>query len=352
MNFSFREDPSRHVAHIDPPQMFIDEAWVSPADLKKIRAGRESELARTLQLVARHSLLAWASLSSSALLEIGVGSFSGFLLGIVASPFRAAWGLAPTSLTSRLSSAASSLRSSLTLPPVTVASLTSHLSLHAPDFTPVHLGHCMRSSGAIAAAADPGAVQAYRGIGNRGGSSVSVLPRGAASTVKGPRPQCLMTSWSGPTPDYPKMSLCLRHYLSSLPPPLLRGHIAVLCSPLISPGRVAALLSSHSPALYQAGVDTYDPPSGRPVLLPAGQGGGERGQVEAWLRGGGGMLVTHSRLFNGLECPVVIMLAGQPCDDPGSRSALLRATAGLALICNSNYVKEKELKKTFDVVKI
>ena len=152
--------------------------------------------------------------------------------------------------------------------------------------------------------------------------------------------------------DYPKMSLCLRHYLSSLPPPLLRGHIAVLCGPDISPGSVAPLLSSHSPALYQAGVHHYGSYSGRPVLLPAGQGGGERGQVEAWLGGGGGMLVTHSRLFNGLECPVVIMLTRRPAEDPGSRSGLLRATAGLALICDGNFVKEKEMKKTFDVVKI
>ena len=74
--------------------------------------------------------------------------------------------------------------------------------------------------------------------------------------------------------------------------------------------------------------------------------------MEAWLRGGGGMLVTHSRLFNGLECPVVIMLTSRPGDDQGIRSGLLRATAGLALICDSFYVKEKEMKKTFDVVKI
>ena len=96
----------------------------------------------------------------------------------------------------------------------------------------------------------------------------------------------------------------------------------------------------------------YDLYSDRPVLLPAGQSAGERGQVEAWLGGGGGMLVTHSRLFNGLESPVVIVVTQEPGNDQGSRSGMLRATAGLAVICDSRFTKEREMKKSFDVVKI
>ena len=71
-----------------------------------------------------------------------------------------------------------------------------------------------------------------------------------------------------------------------------------------------------------------------------------------WLRGGAAPLVTHNILFSGMEAATVIFVTGCPGRDPGARSAIMRATAGLLLVTDSKNVKEEELKKNYEIVYI
>ena len=307
------------------PQAFIDEIPVSQDDLKSIENGKMSCLAKTLLCVEQHCSMALVVLSTSSLLEVK-GSFT-------------------------------------TSPTVPLAMLTQHLAQHCPGFPVTQLNLCMRSSGNIAEAAGPRQVKAYRS-GGAITPATSVLAQGTRSTVGGPRPRCILTKWTGypNNPaigridyraigriDYAAISRGLASCLSSLSPTQLSGHIAVLCGGRVSPRRVAGLLPSST--LYDAGVEEYDY-YGVPVVFPTSERREQRQSVRRWLTGKSGVLVTHGETYNGLEAPVVILVARGLGLGAGFRSHMLRAVGQLVVITNSDRAEEEEIKKQFDVTHV
>ena len=227
---------------------------------------------------------------------------------------------------------------------VSLAKLTQHLAQHCPTFPVTQLNLCMRSSGNIAEVAGPQQVKAYWSV--RGNTTVtSVVAQGTRSTVGGTRPRCILAKWTGRI-DYSMIDRSLASCLSSLSPTQLSGHIAVLCGGNISPRKVAGLLPSST--LYDAGVEEYDF-DGDPSLFPASERREQRQSVRRWLKGRGGLLVTHGRTYNGLEAPVVILVARCLGVSAGARSHMLRAVGQLVVIADSGLVVEEELKKQFDV---
>ena len=327
--------------------MFIDEIPAGKKDLHKIGRGEESEVGRTLQCVSQYSALAWVSWSTSHLLETqGIILLGGFL-AVQTWPFKTVWRMLPAfvpALITRVSTAVGRGPA----PPIGMDSLTSHLSLYCPSYVLVELNKCMRSSGSIAAAAAPAAVKTYN-TSLTSSALVSVLAPGTGSTVPGPRSLCVLARWSGYgfTIDYPTISRCLHHCLADLlPPSLLQGHIVILCGQNICPRQVAGLLPSYSPTLYEGGVKQYDTYNS-PTPLPASQRTDQTAQLTQWLTGGGGLLVTHSAMFSGMECPGVIMIQQELGVQTGGRSGLLRAAAFLVVITDSATAQEEEIKTNF-----
>ena len=294
--------------------MIIDELTLSWDDLEKILKGEESELCRTLQVVEQCSGLACVSVSSSSLLE--TQAYNG-----------------------------------TSAPTVSLSALKDHLSQRCPSYSRAELGACMRSSGSIAAAADPAAVKAaYSGRTNT--ATVAVIPPGSRSTDPGPRQLNVTAKWSD-YPDYTTIQLCLAHCLTSLLPSPLPGPVAILCNVGISPREVAGRLSSpqHPVTLYDGGVRQYDF-KGSPSLYPAAERLAQRGELEVWLRGGAAPLVTHNTLFSGMEAATVIYVTRRLGGEPGARSGIMRATAGLLLVSDIGGVKEEEVSKNYEIITI
>ena len=76
----------------------------------------------------------------------------------------------------------------------------------------------------------------------------------------------------------------------------------------------------------------------------------QRQDLERWLTRGG-LLVTHERLYRGMEAPSILYITRSPGNDIGVRSALMRAVASLVMISGSGVAKEK-IGETFEVVNI
>ena len=74
--------------------------------------------------------------------------------------------------------------------------------------------------------------------------------------------------------------------------------------------------------------------------------------MRRWLTGKSGVLVTHGETYNGLEAPVVILVARGLGLGAGFRSHMLRAVGQLVVITNSDRAEEEEIKKQFDVTHV
>ena len=291
--------------------MFLDETPVSVEDLEKVERGEESGLASSLAWLAQRVRLAWVSLSTSDLLDIS---------------------------------------DALSGPTTPLSTLTSHLGQHCPSYRVRQLGLTMRNSANIATAAHPDTVQGYGSSwtpANIAGAAtpVSVLPPGRRSTVPGSRPYCVLTHWAT-DPDYPAIERSLQHALAHLVPPT--SHTAVLCSEDISPRQVAAAIPTA--ILYDGGVKWYGG-WGIPTMLASSERCDQRPGLERWLTTGG-TLVTHERLFRGMEAASVLYVTRDPGYGGGVRSALMRAVACLVLVTDSRFAMEEKVGETFEVVNI
>ena len=204
----------------------------------------------------------------------------------------------------------------------------------------------MRSAGNISEAAKPDHFSGYRISSSR--KQVSVLPPAARSTVPGPRPICLLAKW-GYTDPHPSIQRSIKHALTEVISP--KGHIAILCDHDISPREVAKNFAPDPCVLYDAGVKTYDC-DGYPTLLPEEERTDQRLDLEQWLCGSGGILITHSTLFNGMESPVVVLISQEPGGGTGGRSSFLRAVATLILVTDANRVQRDQIQRHFDVIQI
>ena len=126
------------------------------------------------------------------------------------------------------------------------------------------------------------------------------------------------------------------------------SHTAVLCSDDISPRQVATAIPTA--ILYDGGMEGYDM-FGTPTLLASSERCDQRPGLERWLTTGG-TLVTHEKMFRGMEAPSVLFVTWCPGSGVGSRSAIMRAVASLCIITNSVYSKEEKLGEAFEVVNI
>jgi len=295
---------------LTPLQVFLDETPISEKDLEKMEKGEESMLASSLAWLAQRVQLAWVSLSTSDLLDTENASTG-----------------TTTSFTT----------------------LTAHLHQHCSSYRVRPLGLTMRNSANIAAAADPDLVQGYSS--GSGSGIASVLPPGRRSTVPGSRPYCVRTRW-GNEPDYPAIQRSLRHALDHLVPHTSpsshTSHTAILCGSRIRPRQVAAAIPSA--ILYDGGVEKYDQWS-RPTRLASSERCDQRPGLERWLTTGG-LLVTHKRMFRGMEAASVVFVSCCLGFDGGLRSALMRAVGCLVIVADSRNAKQDKIGETFEVVNI
>ena len=229
----------------------------------------------------------------------------------------------------------------------------SVLHAHLSDlswYSQVQLSKNLRSTGQIGSCAAPGQVEKYSGYSTY--TPTSVLPPLVANTVPGVRPHLTMTAWSTSYPaDYDAIQQGVLHSLTTLlhlPTPVTSHHVAILCGNHISPRQVATLLTSHPTTLYDAGVEQYEY-DGTPAYYQPGESDltTQREQVIQWLTGQGGVLVTSSHLYNGLEADFVIFVTRNLSRDRGTRSNLLRAVGGLCVVADSDRVNKKAVKKYF-----
>jgi hypothetical protein len=108
---------------------------------------------------------------------------------------------------------------------------------------------------------------------------------------------------------------------------------------------------SHTHTLYDGGVKAYGA-TNTCRFHPPEERHDQRGALEQWLKGPGGVLVTHSRLFSGMESSNVVMLTENPGVEAYGRSGLLRAVANLIMVTDITGVDEEEISKHFSVIKL
>ena len=71
--------------------------------------------------------------------------------------------------------------------------------------------------------------------------------------------------------------------------------------------------------------------------------------MKQWLKGPGGVLVTHNILYCGMEAEQVIMVSKSLNEEPNLRSGLLRAVADLIFISGGKMDQKRkdEIKEHF-----
>merc|ERR1719370_1950302 len=79
----------------------------------------------------------------------------------------------------------------------------------------------------------------------------------------------------------------------------------------------------------------------------------QRADLIQWMEGPGGILVTHNRLFAGMEAPTVVLITKTlGTNETAVRSGMLRAVAKLVVITDVRDAKIKAIEKHFDVIEI
>ena len=65
-----------------------------------------------------------------------------------------------------------------------------------------------------------------------------------------------------------------------------------------------------------------------------------------------GVLIIDSTLFNGMECPAVVVITQEPGGGTGGRSSFLRTFASLIVVADSNRFNRDGIQIHFDVIQI
>eukprot|EP00092_Neocalanus_flemingeri_P029864 GFUD01032429.1.p1 GENE.GFUD01032429.1~~GFUD01032429.1.p1 ORF type:complete len:865 (-),score=231.02 GFUD01032429.1:102-2651(-) len=304
----------------DKVMIFIDEFPVSEDDLKHMKGDLESDLTVTLRTVRENCSQMWVALATGDLMDIKDGG---------------------TIMDS----------SSQNLADIPYLGERTGCQVH-------DLRLKMRNTGNIANIA-PENMSAFGVMTWDGSDPVAMLPVAEPSTVPGPKPHCVFVNINtnkeysvyygtlGKSIQY-ALSNSILHYSQT------REHLAILCNGRVSPRIVAEDLRSagHAVSLYDAGVKNYakryepllfeEPDNDRSMEV-------QKSELEEWLTGPGGILVTHNSLFVGLEAPTVILLTADLACESEVRSGMLRAVTRLVLICDAhlNQAKEYVLEKVF-----
>ena len=311
----------------DKVKIFLDEFPVSEDDLKHVLKDEESQLTLTLRTVGENCVQMWAALATGDLMDIKDGG---------------------TVMDSKSQNLAK------------IPYLSEKIKLRKEDIWELRLK--MRNTSQIAMIA-PENMSGFGAMTHDGTQPKAMLPLAEPSTVPGPQPHCVLVGINAGLAYavyYRSLERSIHYALSLLHYASTQEHLAILCNGRICPWEVAMDLrvAGLAVTLYDAGVKTFSP-KGKPkecygtkehAACPLVK---QKEDLEMWLTGSGGILVTHNKLFVGMEAPSVILLTGDVATDSEVRSGLLRAVTRLVLICdkqgNARPSVKKELEKKFEV---
>merc|ERR1712203_471089 len=119
------------------------------------------------------------------------------------------------------------------------------------------------------------------------------------------------------------------------------------------------LNDSIKPSLYDGGVEYYSYakanhyPSAQDSVNEDPSSVQQRADLIQWMEGSGGILVTHNRLFAGMEAPTVVLITKTlGTNETAVRSGMLRAVAKLVVISDRRDTNIEMVEKHFDVIEM
>merc|ERR1712172_291617 len=327
----------QNIGDSEKVKVYFDEFPVSKNDLEAVRQNKDGDLIKMLKAIDENSCQAYVSLKTTCLLDTI---------------------FAPGPKTPELKE-------------VGVNIDTNRLQTHIEERTDYKvkvLSFRMRNASRIGRAVVEN-MQEYA-VKKEGSFPVAcVLKPGISNhTVPGERPHCLVGEIGFNNPRMENIAMCLNYtltellHLDRLPAGNLPPHIVILCGDSIPPREVWKTIDylDIQPCLYDGGVEAYryatahhyDTSSENPSndeFSPTRQ----RPNLLQWLAGKGGILVTHNRLFAGMESPTVILITKTlGTNETAVRSGMLRAVAKLIVISHIRDAKLKAIEKHFDVIEV
>ena len=319
-------------------KIFFDEFPVSKGDYVSVKNDSESDLVKMLKAIEENSYQAYVSLKTTCLLDTVVhkGIKTGRILKDTTN--------------------------------ITQTMLQDHIerktSFKVKVFT-LRMRNTSKIGKAVLADMDEYAVR-KRNKGNFPAARI-LDPGNSNITVPGERPWCVLGEIGFDEPKMEIISICLKHslvkvlHIDEVAPGNRPPHIAVICGDRIPPRKVWETIDylNFKPCLYDGGVEKYK--EGSVCLYPNPENPAEadhpleeqQANLVQWLEGPGGILVTHNRLFAGMEAPIVIFITRTlGSEETAIRSGFLRAVAKLVVISSAQNARIKKVKQTFDVIEL
>merc|ERR1712192_128896 len=318
-------------------KVFFDEFPVTKGDLEAVKKKKEGELTRMLNAIEEKSCQAYVSLKTTCLLdtvfasghksramrEVGENISTNDLKGYV-----------ERKTSCKVKVLSRRMRNTSTIGKAVVANMEDYALKHEGTF-PV----------------------------------ACVLEAGKSDhTVPGERPHCVVGALDGYKPSMENIAMCLEYSLTQLlrlplsgdPPQKLPPHIAILCGDMMKPREVWRTINylndNIKPHLYDGGVEYYSYAKAHHYSSPqhavdeAPSPDQQRADLIQWMEGPGGILVTHNRLFAGMEAPTVVLITKTlGTNETAVRSGMLRAVAKLVVISDRRDTNIQMVEKHFDV---
>ena len=319
----------------DKVKVFFDEFPVSKVDLEAVKKNKDGDLIRMLRAIDDGSCQAYVSLKTTCLLD------TVFARG-------------PKTKAMREAGASISTRD-----------LKSYIEKQTNCKVKV-LSQRMRNSSKIGKAVVAN-MEEYA-LKREAFPVAAVLETGNSNhTVPGERPHCVVGNLGGYTPCMENIAKCLKFSLTELlhlpssgdPAGKLPPHTAILCGDNIRPREVWKTIDylNIKPCLYDGGVEYYSYATANHYPTPMDPITSEHSTVQQradlvqWMEAPGGILVTHNRLFAGMEAPMVVLITKTlGTNETAVRSGMLRAVAKLVVITDEKDIKIETVEKHFEVV--
>ena len=310
-------------------KIFFDEFPVSLTDLEAVRNDENSNLIKMLKAIDENSFQAFVSLKTTCDLDTGHKSMGMRKIGMG----------------------------------VTHQMLKDHIESRTTCKVKV-LNLRMRNTSKMGNAAVAN-MEKYQ-IKNEGGFPVAcILDVGNSEhTVPGERPDCVVAPIGFNKPNMQNIAMCLEFsltqllHLDSVAAGKLSPHIVILCGDGIPPREVWKTIDylNIQPVLYDGGVEAYRYATAHHYPIQENPSNDEFSTVKQkanllqWLEGTGGILVTHNRLFAGMEAPTVILITKTiGTNETAVRSGMLRAVAKLIVITDTTDANVTNIEEHFDV---
>ena len=316
-------------------KVFFDEFPVTKGDLEAVQKNKEGELTRMLKAIDEKSCQAYVSLKTTCLLD------TIFAPGHKSRAMREVGANISTQMLKdyievqtncKVKVLSQRMRNTSTIGKAVVANMEDYALKHEGTF-PVA---CVLEAG------------------------------NSDHTVPGERPHCVVGELQGYKPSMENIAMCLEYSLTELlhlpssedPAEKMPPHIAILCGDMIQPREVWRTIDylndTIKPHLYDGGVEYYSYAkahhysSAQHAVDPSPAQ--QRADLIQWMEGSGGILVTHNRLFAGMEAPTVVLITKTlGTNETAVRSGMLRAVAKLVVISDRRDTNIEMVQKHFDV---